>query len=177
MSAVDPNGAKDCSAAIATLADFPVFDATVQHVIALCDDENATTADLVEALECDQSFSANLLRFANSAAQAHPIRAKSIRQAVMLVGRVSLRRLAIKAATFRFLERRGNGGVACGDLHMHAVAVAGCASVAADARGRPRRGGPPRRAAARRRQARPARGVRGGGLRRDRHRATIYGVG
>ena len=82
-SAVDPDGAKDCSGAIATLADFPVFDATVQRVIALCDDENATTADLVEALEGDQSFSANLLRFANSAAQAHPIRAKSIRQAVM----------------------------------------------------------------------------------------------
>ena len=101
MSAVDPNGAKDCSGAIATLRRFPGLRR--QRVIALCDDENATTADLVEALECDQSFSANLLRFANSAAQAHPIRAKSVRQAVMLVGRVSLRRLAIEAATFRFL--------------------------------------------------------------------------
>jgi hypothetical protein len=60
MSDVDPNGAKDRSGAIATLADFPVFDATVQRVIALCDDENATTVDLVEALECDRSFSANL---------------------------------------------------------------------------------------------------------------------
>jgi putative nucleotidyltransferase with HDIG domain/diguanylate cyclase (GGDEF)-like protein len=131
-SAVDPDGAKDCSGAIATLADFPVLDATVQRVIALCDDENTTTADLVDALECDPSFSANLLRFANSAAQAHPIRAKSVRQAVMLVGRVNLRRLAIEAATFRFLERaRGNGGAACGDMHMHAVAVATCANVAA----------------------------------------------
>ena len=132
-SAVDPVGAKDCSGAIAHLADFPVLDATVQRVIALCDDENATTADLVDALEHDPSFSANLLRFANSAAQAHPIRAKSIRQAVMLVGRRALRRLAIEAATFRFLERaRGNGGVACGELHMHAVNVAACATVAAN---------------------------------------------
>jgi diguanylate cyclase (GGDEF)-like protein/putative nucleotidyltransferase with HDIG domain len=131
-SAVDPDGVRDCSGAIATLADFPVLDATVQRVIVLCDDEHATTADLVDALELDQSFSANLLRFANSAAQAHPIRAKSVRQAVMLVGRVNLRRLAIEAATFRFLERaRGNGGAACGDLHMHAVAVARCAAVAA----------------------------------------------
>jgi diguanylate cyclase (GGDEF)-like protein/putative nucleotidyltransferase with HDIG domain len=131
-SAVDSGGATACSGAIATLADFPVLDATVQRVIALCDDENATTVDLVDALELDPSFSANLLRFANSAAQAHPIRAKSIRQAVMLVGRRALRRLAIEAATFRFLERaRGNGGAACGDLHMHAVAVATCASVAA----------------------------------------------
>ena len=109
-----------------------MLDATVQRVIVLCDDENSTTADLVDALECDPSFSANLLRFANSAAQAHPIRAKSVRQAVMLVGRRALRRLAIEAATFRFLERaRGNGGAACGDLHMHAVTVATCAMVAA----------------------------------------------
>jgi diguanylate cyclase (GGDEF)-like protein/putative nucleotidyltransferase with HDIG domain len=131
-SAVDPAGAKDCSGAIATLADFPVLDATVQRVIVLCDDEHTTTAGLVDALECDPSFSANLLRFANSAAQAHPIRAKSVRQAVMLVGRLNLRRLAIEAATFRFLERaRGNGGAACGDMHVHAVAVATCATVAA----------------------------------------------
>ena len=54
-SAVDPDGAKDCSGAIATLADFPVLDATVQRVIALCDDENATTADLVEALEATRA--------------------------------------------------------------------------------------------------------------------------
>jgi diguanylate cyclase (GGDEF)-like protein/putative nucleotidyltransferase with HDIG domain len=131
-SAVDPDGARDCSGAIAHLADFPVLDVTVQRVIALCDDEQATTADLVNALEGDPSFSANLLRFANSAAQAQPIRAKSIRQAVMLIGRRALRRLAIEAATFRFLERaRGNGGAACGDLHLHAVTVATCAGVAA----------------------------------------------
>jgi hypothetical protein len=50
-STVDPDGAKDCSGAIATLADFPVLDATVQRVIALCDDEHASTADLVDALD------------------------------------------------------------------------------------------------------------------------------
>jgi diguanylate cyclase (GGDEF)-like protein/putative nucleotidyltransferase with HDIG domain len=54
----------------------------------------------------------------------------------MLVGRVSLQRLAIEAATFRYLERaRGNGGAACGELHMHAVAVSNCANVAANRAG------------------------------------------
>jgi diguanylate cyclase (GGDEF)-like protein/putative nucleotidyltransferase with HDIG domain len=135
-AAVDPVAATACSGAIETLADFPVLDATVQRVIALCDDENATTADLVGELEADPSFSANLLRFANSELHAHPIRAKSIRQAVMLIGRRSLRRLALEAATFRFLERaRGNGGAACGDLHVHAVAVATCAAAAAKSAG------------------------------------------
>jgi diguanylate cyclase (GGDEF)-like protein/putative nucleotidyltransferase with HDIG domain len=132
--AVDPAAAAACSAAVDALASFPVLDATVQRVIALCDDPETTVADLVAQLEADASFSANLLRFANSAACATPIRAKTIRQAVMLVGRRALRRLALEATTFRFLERAGGtGGASCGQLHLHAISVAMASSAAAQA--------------------------------------------
>jgi diguanylate cyclase (GGDEF)-like protein/putative nucleotidyltransferase with HDIG domain len=133
---IDPEAARSVAGAIDDLAEFPVLDATVLRVIALCDDEEATAADLVDALEQDATFAANLLRFANSAARAHPIRAKTIRQAVMLVGRRALRRLALEAATFRFLERsRGNGRASCGQLHLHAITVAiGAAAAAEEAR-------------------------------------------
>src|SRR4051795_7154291 len=133
---IDPVAARSVAGAIDQLAEFPVLDATVLRVIALCDDEDSTAADLVDALEQDATFAANLLRFANSAARAHPIRAKTIRQAVMLVGRRALRRLALEAATFRFLERaRGNGRASCGQLHLHAITVAvGAAAAAEEAR-------------------------------------------
>jgi diguanylate cyclase (GGDEF)-like protein/putative nucleotidyltransferase with HDIG domain len=133
---IDPEAARSVAGAIDDLAEFPVLDATVLRVIALCDDEEATAADLVDALEQDATFAANLLRFANSAARATPIRAKTIRQAVMLVGRRALRRLALEAATFRFLERsRGNGRASCGQLHLHAITVAiGAAAAAEEAR-------------------------------------------
>jgi diguanylate cyclase (GGDEF)-like protein/putative nucleotidyltransferase with HDIG domain len=134
--AVNPAAADACSAAVDALAGFPVLNATVQRVIALCDDPDTTIADLVAQLESDASFSANLLRFANSAACATPIRAKTIRQAVMLVGRRALRRLALEATTFRFLERAsGTGGSSCGQLHLHAISVALCSSAAAHAAG------------------------------------------
>ncbi|MDX6725463.1 MAG: hypothetical protein QOK49_268 [Baekduia sp.] len=133
---IDSDAARSIAGAIDDLAEFPVLDATVLRVIALCDDEESTAADLVDALEQDATFAANLLRFANSAARAHPIRAKTIRQAVMLVGRRALRRLALEAATFRFLERsRGNGRASCGQLHLHAITVAlGAAACAEEAR-------------------------------------------
>src|SRR5436305_2756898 len=118
--------------AIDTLADFPVLDRTVQRVIALADDPEATTADLVAALEADVTFAANLLRYANSAALARPIRSKTVRQAVMLVGRDALRRLALEAATYRFFERAPGTGSARGELHEHAVAVATLAAAAAE---------------------------------------------
>jgi putative nucleotidyltransferase with HDIG domain/diguanylate cyclase (GGDEF)-like protein len=133
---IDPDAARSIAGAIDELAEFPVLDATVLRVIALCDDQDSTAADLVDALEQDATFAANLLRFANSAARATPIRAKTIRQAVMLVGRRALRRLALEAATYRFLERsRGNGRASCGQLHLHAITVAiGAAAAAEEAR-------------------------------------------
>ena len=136
LDAVDPAAADACSTAIDQLAGFPVLDATVQKILALCDDPDTTVADLVAQLEADASFSANLLRFANSAACAKPIRAKTIRQAVMLVGRRALRRLALEATTFRFLERAGgHGGASCGQLHVHAINVALAAAAAAQTAG------------------------------------------
>ncbi|HEU4973942.1 MAG TPA: HDOD domain-containing protein [Baekduia sp.] len=133
---IDPVAARSVAGAIDELAEFPVLDATVLRIIALCDDEDATAADLVDALERDATFAANLLRFANSAARAHPIRAKTIRQAVMLVGRRALRRLALEAATYRFLERsKGNGRASYGQMHLHAITVAlGAAAAAEEAR-------------------------------------------
>src|SRR4051794_15020324 len=119
-------------AALDRLADFPVLDGTVTRVIAIADDPETTTADLVAALEGDPTFAANLLRYANSAMMARPIRAKTVRQAVMLVGRKALRKLALEAATYRFFERAPGTGRARGELHLHAVAVATVAAAAAD---------------------------------------------
>jgi diguanylate cyclase (GGDEF)-like protein/putative nucleotidyltransferase with HDIG domain len=118
--------------AIHQLADFPVLDGTVTRVIAIADDPETTTADLVAALEADPTFAANLLRYANSPVMARPIRAKTVRQAVMLVGRKALRRLALEAATYRFFEKAPGTGSARGELHVHAVAVATVAAAAAE---------------------------------------------
>ena len=60
-------------------------------------------------IESDEAFSANLLRYANSAANARPIRARTIRQAVTLLGRRALVRIALEAETYRFLERFPGG--------------------------------------------------------------------
>src|SRR3954468_7902618 len=118
--------------AVETLRDFPVLDGTVQRVIAIADDPDTTTADLVGCLEADPTFAANLLRYANSAAMARPIRAKTVRQAVMLVGRKTLRRLALETATYRFFEKAPGTGSARGELHVHAISVASAPPAAAE---------------------------------------------
>jgi diguanylate cyclase (GGDEF)-like protein/putative nucleotidyltransferase with HDIG domain len=115
-------------AAVRRMGELPVLDRTVQRVLKLCRDEDSSTAELVGALEGDADFAANLLRFANSAYSARPLRVRTIRQAVMMAGRVTIGRMALEAATWRFLERApGNGRASVGLMHVHAVAVASCA--------------------------------------------------
>jgi len=106
-----------------------VLGGTVARVRALADDPDASTPALVAVIEADESFSANLLRYANSAALARPLRAHTIHQAVTVVGRNALGRIALEAATYQFLSRvPGAGGVSRGHMHMHAVTVAACAA-------------------------------------------------
>lgn len=124
----DPGQVAPLIAAVRQIGDLPVLDKTVQRVLALCQDEDSSTAELIVALETDAAFTANLLRFANSAYAARPIRVRTIRQAVMMAGRESIGRLALEAATCRFLERAaGNGRASMGQMHIHASAVASCA--------------------------------------------------
>nr|WP_281381639.1 GGDEF domain-containing protein [Conexibacter arvalis] len=107
----------------------PVLGGTVARVRALAADPDASTQTLVAVIEEDESFSANLLRYANSAAYARPLRARTIHQAVTVVGRQALGRIALEASTYSFLERvPGAGGRSRGHMHVHAVGVAACAA-------------------------------------------------
>ena len=117
--------------AVQSLLPLPVLSGTVARVRALADDEDASHAHLVEAIEGDESFALNLLRYANSSS-LRPLRARSIRHAATLVGRRAIGRLALEAATYRFFAQvpgvdRGSRG----QLHTHAVKVARVASAAA----------------------------------------------
>ncbi|MDA0168996.1 GGDEF domain-containing protein [Solirubrobacter taibaiensis] len=122
--------------ALKRIGPLPVLGGTVSRIRTLANDPNGTTTDLVQVIESDEAFSANLLRYANSAAHARPIRARTIRQAVTLLGRRALVRIALEAETYRFLERfPGGAHLSRGQLHVHAVTVAAYSATAADLRG------------------------------------------
>jgi len=118
--------------ALERLGPLPVLGGTVAQVRALADDPYALTDDLVAVIERDEAFALNLLRFANQAA-VRPLRVRTVRQAVTLVGRRNLARLALEAATYRFLERfPGSGRASRGQMHVHAIGVAACAVATAE---------------------------------------------
>jgi putative nucleotidyltransferase with HDIG domain len=122
--------------AIARIGQLPVLDRALRRVRELAADPESDTNELVAALEADPGLTANILRFANSAACARPIRAQTVRQAVALVGRVHVGRLAVEAAVCRFFELApGTGGASRGLLHVHASQVAAIACAVAERAG------------------------------------------
>src|SRR3954452_15012732 len=122
--------------ALRRIGPLPVLGGTLSRIKALADDPHTTTGDLAQVVESDESFSANLLRYANSAANARPIRARRIRQAITLLGRRALVRKALEAETYRFLERfPGGAHLSRGQLHVHAVTVAAYSFTTAELRG------------------------------------------
>jgi diguanylate cyclase (GGDEF)-like protein/putative nucleotidyltransferase with HDIG domain len=115
--------------ALGSIGRLPVLDGTARAVRELSDDPHGSTDELVAVIERDEAFATNLLRLANSAGLARIVRAQTIRQAVTMVGRRSLAQLALEAETYRFLERApGQGRISRGQMHVHAVSVAGTAA-------------------------------------------------
>jgi putative nucleotidyltransferase with HDIG domain len=122
--------------AIARIGQLPVLDRALRRVRELAGDPESDTNELVAALEADPGLAANVLRFANSAACARPIRAQTVRQAVNLVGRIHVGRLAVEAAVCRFFELApGTGGASRGLLHVHASQVAAISGALAERAG------------------------------------------
>src|SRR6476469_5661401 len=106
----DTAPAKRVLEAISRCDRLPVFDRSVQRVLTLAEREECTLGDLVHAVEQDAGLTANILRFANSAAVPTVVPVRSMRQAVTMVGRHGLRRLALDSVAYRFFERASGNG-------------------------------------------------------------------
>jgi diguanylate cyclase (GGDEF)-like protein/putative nucleotidyltransferase with HDIG domain len=129
----DPAVARRLRDAVDGCEKLPVLDRALQLVLTLADREETGVAELVDALEQDPALATNVLRFANSAANAVRMPIRTVRQAVSMVGRTGVRRLALDSVAYRFFERApGNGGASSGHLHLHAVQVSRLAVVAAE---------------------------------------------
>lgn len=119
--ALDPAVEARLVGAIDQLSELPILDATSDRISRLCERTETTTSDLVDAVKIDHTFAANVLRNANADG---PVRARTLRQAVMLLGRRNLRRLSVEPRCYRFLDGAPGTGTVRGQLHLDALTVA-----------------------------------------------------
>jgi HD-like signal output (HDOD) protein len=86
------------------LRPVPPFPAVAQRVLALVGQENVHVHQLGDVIKTDASFSAELLRFANSALFGVSREVKSLSQAIMMVGMDQLKTMATMVALNRMVR-------------------------------------------------------------------------
>jgi HD-like signal output (HDOD) protein len=79
------------SGAIAVIGWLPVLDCDLLHVLALTDDEESTPADLSHAIERAPGLTTNVLRYANSEHFSRVEKELTVREAVVMIGRLASR--------------------------------------------------------------------------------------
>jgi HD-like signal output (HDOD) protein len=119
------------------LSDLPSLSPILGQLIATLGREDASVADVAAIIRQDPVIAARVLRSANSAAYAGRSPISSIREALLRLGLVRVRRLALVASLYDAVPVRGTR-VAREVFWQHSLAVAhGCEIVVREAPGIP----------------------------------------
>lgn len=118
---------------IAKTKDLPSLPGPVLEAVRLAADPNTNTAQIAKAISSDVSLAARVLRLSNSAYYGLPRQVTSIQESVMLLGKATVRNVALVAATQSWfdklpLDRKGEPIL----LWQHAVGVAAASQAIAD---------------------------------------------
>ncbi len=104
--------------------NLPSFPTVLSELIGLTNSEKSAATDLQFCLEKDPVLTARLLRLANSAFYSPRVPVTSVQQAVVMLGHLTVKSLAMAAATLKFLSRGAEAyGMAAGGLWMHSYAA------------------------------------------------------
>ena len=82
----------------------PPFPAIAQRIFALAGKEHVNAHELGDLVKMDPSFSAELLRFANSAIFGLPREVTSLAQAIMMVGTERIKTMAMMVVMNRMVR-------------------------------------------------------------------------
>lgn len=114
------------SAVFVELASLPPLSTVANRILALSSAPDVDLKQLVDVMECEPAFAANVLTLANSAAFGFPSRIDVLRQAIALLGLDRIKALAITVGMRTFL---GDPGPLLKRCWEHSVA---CAMIAGE---------------------------------------------
>lgn len=107
------------------MENLPPFPTVLNELIGLTNSDTSAADDLRKCIEKDAVLTARILKLANSAFYSPTIPVASVQQSVVMLGFLSVRSLAMAAATLKFLGSDiGAYGIFPGGLWMHSYATA-----------------------------------------------------
>ena len=108
----------------------PALPASVQRLIAVADDPDASVRELIKVIEKEQTFTVRLLRVANSSFYGLPRRVGTVAQATVLIGASAVKNLALGIAMSESQRQSPKGLKArLNAFWKHSLAVASAAQL------------------------------------------------
>jgi HD-like signal output (HDOD) protein len=110
---------------VARTSDLPSMPAATMAVMKETDNPNGTAQSVAALLSQDQALAVRVLRLANSAFYGVPRQVEDVPDAVVVLGMRTIRRLALIASTFPWLQRPLKGyEIGPGQLWSHSMGTA-----------------------------------------------------
>jgi putative nucleotidyltransferase with HDIG domain len=108
-----------------SMAKLPPFPIVVQRAIHLINDPNSSTQEVVDAIQFDQSITANVLKVCNSAYFGLRRTIHSLREALVMIGFDQLLEIILSGESVQFFASPCKGyDLNYGELWRHSVATA-----------------------------------------------------
>jgi putative nucleotidyltransferase with HDIG domain len=94
--------------AVLRIKELPTLPSVLGKILATAADPDASALDLGQHIAADQSLSATLLKLVNSAYYGFYRQIKSVTQAIVMLGFLEVRNLALTATAFRALSKESS---------------------------------------------------------------------
>jgi putative nucleotidyltransferase with HDIG domain len=122
---------------IVLVEKMPAFPKSVQQVVQLTSDINASAKDIVRVIECDPVMTINILKTINSSFYGLPQKITSVQRAVVYIGLNTVKNMALGVAAMGMLKPHNKANFNTSNFLLHSLTTAAISKVLAERIGLP----------------------------------------
>ncbi|HEY8157564.1 MAG TPA: HDOD domain-containing protein [Methylobacter sp.] len=117
---------------IALVEKMPAFPKSVQQVVQLTSDINASAKDIVRVIECDPVMTVKILKAINSSFYGLPQKITSVQRAVVHIGLNTIKNIALGVAAMGMLNPNNKANFNTSNFLLHSLTTAAISKMLAE---------------------------------------------
>jgi len=117
---------------IVLVEKMPAFPKSVQQVVQLASDLNASAKDIVRVIECDPIMTVKILKAINSSFYGLPQKITSVQRAVVHIGINTIKNIALGVAAMGMLNANNKANFNTSDFLLHSLTTAAISKLLAE---------------------------------------------
>lgn len=117
---------------IVLVEKMPAFPKSVQQIVQLTSDINASAKDIVRVIECDPVMTVKILKSINSSFYGLPQKVTSVQRAVVYIGLNTIKNIALGVAAMGMLNTKNKANFNTSNFLLHSLSTAAISKMLAE---------------------------------------------